>query len=89
MRLIKKHAWYCQNVCDTLTFLLDSILIRFGAELYRRVLGISMGTNCAPLIADLFLLCYERDFMVFFSDDKQTNTIDAFNTTSRYLYDIF
>ena len=47
-----------------------------------------MGTNCAPLVADLFLFCYERDFMISLSKDKQTNVIDAFNTTSRYLDDI-
>ena len=46
-----------------------------------------MGTNCAPLIADLFLFCYERDFMMSLSDDKQADVIDAFNTTSRYLDD--
>ena len=47
-----------------------------------------MGTNCAPLVADLFLFCYERDVMVSLSDDKQAGVIDAFNTTSRYLDDI-
>ena len=47
-----------------------------------------MGSNCAPLVADLFLFCYERDFMMSLSDDKQTDVIDAFNTTSRYLDDI-
>ena len=47
-----------------------------------------MGTNCAPLVADLFLFCYERDFMMSLSDDKQADVIDAFNTTSRYLNDI-
>ena len=47
-----------------------------------------MSTNCAHLVADLFLFCYERDFMVSLSDDKQADVIDAFNTTSRYLYDI-
>ena len=47
-----------------------------------------MGTNCAPLVADLFLFCYERDFMMSLSDDKQADVIDAFNTTSRYLRDI-
>ena len=47
-----------------------------------------MGTNCAPLVADLFLLCYESDFMMSLSDDKQADVIDAFNTTSRYLDDI-
>ena len=47
-----------------------------------------MGTTCAPLVADLFLLCYERDFMMSISDDNQADVIDAFNTTSRYLDDI-
>ena len=84
----KYHAWSCQNVCDALTFLLDNIFIRFCTKLYRQVVGIPMGTNCAPLVADLFLFCYERDFMMSLSDDKQADVIDAFNTTSRYLDDI-
>ena len=84
----KYHAWSCQNVCDALTFLLDNISVQFGTKLYRQVVGIPMGTNCAPLVADLFLFCYERDFMMTLSDDKQADVIDAFNTTSRYLDDI-
>ena len=47
-----------------------------------------MGTNCAPLVADLFMFCYEREFMMSLSDDKQADIIDALNTTSRYLDDI-
>ena len=47
-----------------------------------------MGTNCAPLVADLFLFCYEIDFILSLSDDKQADVFDAFNTTSRYLDDI-
>ena len=84
----KYHARSCQNVCDALTFLLDNIFIQFGTNLYRQVVGIPMGTNCVPLVADLFLFCYERDFMMSLSDDKQADVIDAFNTTSRYLDDI-
>ena len=38
-----------------------------------------MGTNCAPLIVDLFLFCYVRDFIMSLSDDKQADVIDAFN----------
>ena len=44
-----------------------------------------MGTYCAPLVADLFLLCYERDCMLPPSDNNQTDIIEAFNSTSRYL----
>ena len=85
----KYHAWSCQNVCDALTiFALNSIFIQFGTKLYRQVVGIPMGTNCAPLVVDLFLFCYERDLMMFLSDDKQADVIDAFDTTSRNLEDI-
>ena len=47
-----------------------------------------MGTNCAPLVADLFLFCYERDFMLSLSEDNQHDVIEAFNSTSRYLDDL-
>ena len=86
--LKKYHAWSYQNVCDALTFLLDNIYTRFGTKLYRQVVGIPMGTNCAPLVADLFLFCYERDFTMSLSDDKQADVIDVFNTTFRYVDDI-
>ena len=68
--LKKYHAWSSQNVCDGPTFLLDNIFIQFGTNLYRQVVGIPMGTNCAPLVADLFLFCYERDFLMSLSDDN-------------------
>ena len=47
-----------------------------------------MGTNCASLVADLFLFCYERDFMTSLSDVKQAEIIEAFKSTSRYLDDL-
>ena len=50
---------------------MDNIFIRFGTKLYRQVAGIPMGTNYAHLFANLFLFCYERDFMMSLSDDKQ------------------
>ena len=47
-----------------------------------------MDTNCAPLVADLFLFCYDRDFMLSLPDNNQTDVIKAFNSTSRYLDDL-
>ena len=44
-----------------------------------------MGTNCVPLVADLILFCYEGDFIVSLLENKQTDIIEAFNPTSRYL----
>ena len=60
-------------MCDALHYLLDNIFIRFGSKLYRQIVGIPMGTNCAPLVADLFLFCYEGDFILSLSDNTQTD----------------
>ena len=72
-------------MCDALHFLLNNIFMRFGSKLCRQIVGIPMSTNCAPLVADLFLFCYERDFMLSLSDNNQTDIIEAFTPTSRYL----
>ena len=64
---------------------LDIIFIRFGSKLYRQIVGIPMSTKCPPIVADLFLFCYERDFMLSLSDNNQTDINEAFNSTSRYL----
>ena len=51
-----------------------------------------MGTNCTPLVADLFVclfcFCYERDFMLSLSDNNQVDVVEALNSTSRYLDDM-
>ena len=47
-----------------------------------------MGTNCALLVADLFLFCNERDFIMSLFDDTQADIIEAFNSASRYLDDL-
>ena len=54
-------------------FLLDLELNFIG-----KTIGIPMGTNCAPLVADLFLFCYERDFMKSLSRENQADIIEAF-----------
>ena len=77
--------WSYQNVCEALVYLLNNIFIRFGTKVHRQTIGIPMRTNCAPLVADLLLFYYERDFMKSFSRENQADIIEAFNSTSRYL----
>ena len=67
---------------------MENIYEQFEGMVYQQIVGIPMGTNCAPLIVDLFLFCYERDFMSNLHKSKQYNLIDMFNDTSRYLDDI-
>ena len=52
---IRYKPWSCQNMCEALAYLLDTIFIRFGNKLYRQIVCIPMGTNFAPLISDM---CY-------------------------------
>ena len=87
-QLERYKLWSCQKRCDALHYLLDNIFIRFGSKLYKLIEGIPMGTNCAPHVADLFLFCYERDFMLSLSDNNQADIIEAFNSNSRYLDDL-
>jgi hypothetical protein len=46
-----------------LEFLIDNIFVSFGGTLFQQVVGIPMGTNCAPLLAALFLYSYESEFL--------------------------
>ena len=47
-----------------------------------------MGTNCIPLVADLFLFCHERGLNEVPHKEKRYDLIGAFNSTSRYLDDL-
>ena len=48
-------------MCEALTFLLDDIYIKFGSKLYRLIVGIPLGTSCAPLVADMFFFSVMRE----------------------------
>ena len=82
-------CWSCAELCEAFTFLMENIYVPFDCMIYQQIVGIPMGTNCAPLIADLFLHCYEKDFMSDLQKSKRFDLIDMFNDTSRYLDDIF
>ena len=67
-----------ENVwCSTLSF--GQYIYKISLELYRHIVGIPMGTKCAPLLADFFLFCYERDFVLSLSDNNQTDIVETFN----------
>ena len=83
------RCWSCAELCEAFTFLMENIYVQFDGMVYQQIVGIPMGTNCDPLIADLFLYCYERDFMSDLQKSKRHDLIDMFNDTSRYLDDIF
>ena len=70
---------------------MENMYVQFEGMVYQQLVGIPMGNNCAPLIADLILhvFCYERGFMSNLHKSKRYDLIDMFNDTSPYLDDIF
>ena len=54
-----KTCYSEKQVISMLELLIDKIFVSFRGILFQQVVGIPMGTNCAPLLADLFLYSYE------------------------------
>jgi hypothetical protein len=51
------------DIINTLEILIDNIFVIFGGRVFQQTVGIPMGTNCAPLLVDLFLYSYEANFI--------------------------
>ena len=71
-----------------LGFLIDNIYVVFGDQVFQQSVGIPMGTNCAPLLADLFLYSYEAEFVQKLLRDKNKKLAVSFNLTYRYIDDV-
>ena len=83
------NCWTCAELCEAFTFLLENLYVQLDDMVSQQIVGIPMGTNWAPLITDLLLYFYERDFMSDLQKSKRFDLIDMFIDTSRYLDDIF
>ena len=69
-------------------FLVDNIYVRFGGQLFRQTVGIPMGTNSAPLLADLFLYSYENEFLDELVKEGKRKLARKFNLSYRYIDDL-
>ena len=59
----KKNKYTEDDIINMLEFLVDNIFAVFGGKVLQQIVGIPMGTNCAPLLADIFLYLYEAEFI--------------------------
>jgi hypothetical protein len=71
-----------------LEFPIDNIFVRVGGRVFQQTIGIHMGTNCAPLLADLFLYSYKADFIQGLLKKSEKNLSRSFNFTFRYIDDV-
>ena len=71
-----------------LDFLIDNIFVTFGGRVFQQTIGIPMGTNCAPLLVDLFLYYHEADFIQELLRKKDKKLVTSLNSTFRYIDDV-
>ena len=60
---IRKNKYTEDDTINMLEFLVENIFVVFGGKVFKQIVGIPMGTNCAPFLADIFLYSYEADFI--------------------------
>jgi hypothetical protein len=71
-----------------LEFFIDNIFVMFGERVFQQTVDIPMGTNCAPLLADLFLYSHEADFIQELLRKNEKKLVRSFNFTFRYIDDV-
>ena len=76
------------NICKMIEFLINNIFVQFGGGLFCQAIGIPMGTNCAPLLADLFLYSYENEFLDNMIRSSHKRLARSFNLCYRYIDDL-
>ena len=80
------HA--ADNICKMIEFLINNIFVQFGECLFRQAIGIPMGTNCGPLLADLFLYSYGNEFLANMIRSGHRRVARSFNLCYRYMGDL-
>ena len=58
-----KNKYTEEDIINMLEFLVDNIFVVFAGKVFQQIIGIPMGTNCAPILADIFLYSYEAEFI--------------------------
>ena len=82
------NLYTADQICRMVEFLIDNIFVKFGGCLFRQVIGIPMGTTCAPLLADLFLYSYESEFLDNMIRGGHRKFARSFNLCYRYIDDL-
>ena len=82
------NKYTADDICKMIEFLVDNVYVRFGGQLFRQMVGIPMGTNCAPLLADLFLYSYENEFLDKLIKEGKRKLARKFNLSYRYIDDL-
>ena len=82
------NKYTANDICRMIELLVDDIYVRFGRQLFRQMVGIPVGTNCAPLLADLFLYFYENELLDKLIKKGKRKLAGRFNLSYHYVDDL-
>ena len=73
------------QLCRMAEYLIENIFVKFGRCLCRQVIGIPMGTNCVPLLSDLFLYSYDSELLDNMIRSGHRRLARSFNLCYQYI----
>ena len=91
MHYLPKHFYRRNRMLYVLKmpeFLVDNIFVVFAGNVFQLIVGIPVGTNCAPLIADIFLHSYEAELIQYLLSAGKKQLVSQFNFTYRYIHQV-
>ena len=77
-----------EDIITMLEFLVDNIFVVFAGKVFQQIIGIPMRTNCANLLADIFMYSYEPEFIQSLLSTGRKRFASQFNFTYRYIDDV-
>ena len=79
----------CNSLIQLVWWLIENIFVTFGDKCFRQVIGIPMGTDCAPFLANLFLYSYEYEWIDKQRIQKKLGVLQLYKNCCRYIDDLF
>ena len=85
----KKFSVDCKTLIRMVDWLIDNTFVVVGDKVFQQKIGIPMGTDCAPFLANLFLFAYEFKWMYKMLKDRKFEVLNHFrivvDTSTTYL----
>ena len=76
-----KNKYSKDDIIKMLELLVDNIFVVFAGKVFQQMVGILMGANCAPLLADIFLDTYKAELIESLLSTGRKQFASRFNFT--------
>ena len=83
-----KVSWTQNELTNHVKWLINNIYVTCGDSLFRQKIGIPMGTDCAPFLANLYLYSFEYQWLLKKCEKKEFDILRKFKFCFRYIDDL-